>query len=156
MIGILLAVSKNGVIGRNGKLPWYISEDLRYFKRLTMNKSIVMGRRTFDAIGKPLQNRDNYVVTHDAAFSSNRVTVLTDVEEIRQIKGDVFIIGGAEIVKQSIRFADRLYLTQIDQEVEGDVFVHIDLSKWELVSNTPGEGTEEFTYAFSVYERKAR
>lgn len=155
MISVLLAISKNGVIGRNGKLPWHISEDLRYFKRLTRNNSVVMGRKTFDAIGKALPNRNNYVVTRDSTFVAKDVTVLNDIKEIDSIEGDVFMIGGAQIVQQTIETVDRLYLTEIDQEVEGDVFAHIDLSKWRLVSKTPGQGTDQFTYAFCVYERNA-
>lgn len=153
MIAILLAISQNGVIGRNGELPWHIPEDLRYFKRLTTNHSIVMGRRTFDAIGKPLPNRDNYVITRDATFCADGVTIIQDIEDIQTIEGDVFIIGGAEIVRQTIHFADRLFLTEIDQEVEGDVSIHIDFSQWKLVSKTPGEGTQAFTYAFTIYHR---
>lgn len=155
MIGILLAVSKNGVVGRDGKLPWHIPEDLRYFKRLTLNHSVVMGRKTFDSIGTALPNRVNYVVTRDVTFSAKGVTVLTAVEDIRKIEGDVFIIGGAELVKQTIGFANCLYLTEVDQEVVGDTCVDIDLSKWKLVSRTPGKGTEDFTYTFAVYERDA-
>lgn len=156
MISILLARSQNGVIGKDNRLPWHIPEDLRYFKRLTTGKSIVMGRRTFTAIGHALPNRTNYVLTRDTSFKAENVHVLNDVLDIQAIPDDVVIIGGASIIRQTLYMAEILHITEIHADIEGDTVIAIDLSEWVLQTSTPGnqDRTLPFEYDFNVYVRK--
>lgn len=156
MISILLAKSRNNVIGKDNALPWHIPEDLRYFKKRTTGNSVVMGRRTFESIGRPLPNRENYVLTHDPAFHAENVYVIHSIEDIRRIPGEVFIIGGASLVKQTLSMADVLYLTEIHADVEGDTFLNVDLSNWVLRESMAGnqDRSSEFEYDFNVYVRK--
>lgn len=156
MICILLAMARNGVIGRDNDLPWHIPEDLKYFKNLTTGKSVVMGRSTFDSIGHALPNRTNYVLTRDPSFQSEAVHVLHSVDDIHSIPGTVFVIGGASVVKQVLPMADMLYLTQIHEDVEGDTFVELDLSDWTLQETIPGNENQAHPlhYDFTVYVRK--
>ncbi len=161
MISHIAAVSKNRVIGREGELPWKLSEDLKYFKARTLNKSIIMGRKTFDSIGKPLADRRNIVVTRDKEWSRPGVEVFHNVlEAIRDCQkqspsfGDeIMIVGGAEIYSQTLFLAQRLYLTLIDMEVEGDAFYPDWEEEFELkekVERTDGE----IKYSFCLFERK--
>lgn len=156
MISMLLVKSQNNVIGRNNSLPWHIPEDLRYFRKLTMGKSVVMGRRTFQAIGRALPGRENYVLTHDDSFHAKNVHVIHDIKDILAISGDVVIIGGASLVQQTLDLVDVLYLTELHTEVDGDTFVDIDLSQWKLQQSVPGNRTKDipFEYDFNVYVRK--
>lgn len=127
-ISIIAAVSKNNVIGRDGKLPWHISEDLKRFKRLTSGHVIIMGRKTFESIGRPLPNRTNIIITRDKNFTPEEVVVTHSVEEAldmgreKEERGEVFIIGGGQIYTQSMRYADKLYLTVVEEEIEGDTY----------------------------------
>ncbi|QQE77228.1 dihydrofolate reductase [Alicyclobacillus sp. SO9] len=156
MISILLAKSRNGVIGKNNGMPWHIPEDLRYFKKLTTGKNIVMGRRTYTAIGRALPHRINYVVTRDTSFTAQNVHVLHHIDAITRIPGDVVIIGGGSIIEQTIHLAQVLYITEIDAVIEGNTTVEIDLSDWVLTSSTPGNQDKRspFEYSFNVYVRK--
>ncbi len=156
MISILLAMSRNGVIGKNNSLPWHLPEDLQYFKQLTTGNSIVMGRKTFESIGRALPNRTNYVLTHDPLFMAEHVHVIHDVKDIVTLPGNVFIIGGASLVKQTLEFADTLYLTEIHANIEGDTFIEIDFSRWILQKSIRGNQNKdsEFEYDFNVYVRK--
>lgn len=160
MISHIAAVSKNRVIGSNGDLPWKISEDLKYFKARTLNKSIIMGRKTFDSLGKPLPERRNIVVTRDKEWARPGVTVFHNVlEAIRDCQkqnhdfGDeIMIVGGAEIYKQTLFLAQRLYLTLIDIEVEGDAHYPEWEDEFELkekVDRTDGK----IKYSFCLFER---
>lgn len=138
-ISIIAAVSKNNVIGRDGKLPWHISEDLKRFKRLTSGHVIIMGRKTFESIGRPLPNRTNIIITRDKNFTPEEVVVTHSVEEALDIgrekeeRGEVFIIGGGQIYTQSMRYADKLYLTVVEEEIEGDTYFP-DYSEFKKVS----------------------
>lgn len=156
MIAILLAISQNGAIGKENRLPWRIPEDLRYFKKLTTGKNVVMGRRTFMSIGRALPDRENYILTHDQSFQAQGVHVINHIEDIVAIPGDVFVIGGASLVKQVLQMADMLYLTELHTNVEGDTFLDIDFTEWELIWSTPGNPQKfaTFKYDFNVYIRK--
>lgn len=123
MISVIVAHDRNRVVGLNGKLPWHISEDLKWFKQVTSNKTVLMGRKTFESLGKPLPNRNNIVLTRDSSFSCEGVEVINSIRDLSmQIEEEIFVIGGSEVYKQFIPFACRLYITYIDYEFEGDTF----------------------------------
>ena len=150
-ISIIAAVADNGVIGAAGKIPWHVSDDLKRFKRLTLGHPVVMGRKTYDSLGKPLSGRRNLVLTRGPAipgvecFSDLTGALATCVCET------VFIIGGAEVYRQALPLANTLLLTHVHRQVEGDTkFPEYDSSRWQEV------GREEHTdYAFVEYRLRA-
>lgn len=124
MLYHVVAVSRNGVIGKDGKLPWHFSADLKFFKNLTTGHTVIMGRKTFDSIGKPLPNRRNIVISRSAPASVPGVEFAAGIEEAVKLaqEGDTFIIGGASIYKETLDLVDGIYLTQIAADYEGDTF----------------------------------
>jgi len=127
-ISLIVAVSRNGVIGRDNQLPWHLPEDLKYFKSVTMGKPILMGRKTYDSIGRPLPGRTNIVITRDPDWRADGVEVagslqgaMTLAEQACASAGaeEIMVIGGEQIYRMTLPVADRLYLTQVDAEVEG-------------------------------------
>jgi dihydrofolate reductase len=136
-ISIIVAMAKNRVIGANNKLPWHISDDLKRFKQLTMGHTLIMGRKTFDSIGRPLPGRVNIVVSRNPSLSIPGAIVVPSLEEaIAKTKGEkAYVIGGSEIFAQALPLAAHIDLTQIDAEVEGDVFFpEISESTWQETS----------------------
>lgn len=147
-ISFIVAVARNGVIGRDGDLPWRLSSDLKLFRRLTMGKPVVMGRRTWATLKrKPLDGRDNIVVTRDRDFSAPGAIVVHSTEEALAIArtkaqaagaDEIMIIGGAEIYRALLPRADRLYLTEVAAEPGGDAhFAPVDFAAWREVSREP-------------------
>lgn len=163
-ISTIAAVAKNNVIGRDNKLLWHIPEDLKHFKKTTMGKPVVMGRKTFESLGKPLPGRPNIVVSRSHApeggkegaffYSSIDEAIKAAKELAAEMKVDeIFILGGGEIYKQTLDMTDRLYLTMIEREYEGDAFFpSFDRSEWKIVSEDHRDGDPAFT--FVVLERK--
>lgn len=127
-VSLIAAISQNNVIGKDGELPWHISEDLKRFKKLTTGHVVIMGRKTFESVGRPLPNRTNILVTRDPDFVIGGCLIAHSLEEALDIgrekeeNGEIFIIGGGQIYSQSMQLADKLYLTIVEQKVEGDVF----------------------------------
>jgi dihydrofolate reductase len=158
MISLLWAMDKNRGIGLNNELPWRLPEDLKYFKRVTMGKPIAMGRKTYDSIGRPLPGRENIVITRRQGLTIEGCTVIHDVKElVKREEEELFVIGGAEIFKEILPYADRLYITEIYEEFKADTFFpEIDMSEWELIESTPGIKDEKnpYNYVFFVYQRK--
>ncbi len=166
LTSLIVAVAKNGVIGRDGGLPWRIPSDLKTFRRLTMGKPIVMGRRTFQSIGKPLDGRDNIVVSRDPFFTAEGVTVFSNVPEalilaraLARTNGtdEVMIIGGAEIFNLALPEVSRVYWTEIDGAPEGDVhFPPLDPAQWHEVSSEalPRGPRDEFGAVLRIFERR--
>lgn len=164
-VALVVAVAENGVIGKDGKLPWHISSDLKFFRAITMNKPIVMGRKTYDSIGKPLDGRDNIVVTRNAAFQAEGVFVAGDVEQAMELArnkarergaNEISVIGGAQIYAATLPFADIIYLTEVHDEPDGDAFFpEIDKDTWREVSRERREAGEQDSadYSFVVLER---
>jgi dihydrofolate reductase len=164
---LVIAAGQNGVIGRDGGLPWRIPSDLKTFRRLTMGKPIVMGRKTFLSIGRPLDGRDNIVVSRDPIFSADGVTVLTDLDEalvlaraLARTNGsdEVMIIGGADIFAATLPLATRVYWTEVMGSPEGDtVFPALDPAAWREVSAEPlvRDPRDEFDAVLRIYERVA-
>jgi len=143
-LALVVAAAKNGVIGKDGKLPWRIPEDLKHFKRVTVGHAVIMGRKTWDSIGKPLVDRRNIVVTRDAALQIPGVEVVTSVEEAiaraRENDDEPRVIGGAEIYARTLPLATRIYLTEVNRDVEGDAFLPaLDRSEWREVERRVGE-----------------
>jgi dihydrofolate reductase len=130
----VVAAARNGVIGHTNGLPWRLPADLAFFKRLTMGHPIIMGRKTYESIGKPLPGRLNIVVTRSAGFQAQGCTVVGTLEEAYRAAGDapeVFIIGGAQIYEAAFATADRIYLTEVESRVEGDTFFpRFDRNEW--------------------------
>jgi dihydrofolate reductase len=162
-ISLIVAVSRNGAIGLNNQLPWYLPEDLKYFKSVTMGKPLIMGRKTFDSIGRPLPGRANIVLTRDPQWTSDGVKVVQSVEqalvagEIACEAADVdeiMVIGGEQIYRMTIDLADRIYLTQVDTNVEGDAFFpDIDLNNWSQTRVKLPEIIDKHPYRFLVLDR---
>ena len=161
-ISLLLAASENNVIGKDNKLPWHLPDDLKYFKNLTWGLPILMGRKTFDSIGKPLPGRKSIVITRNDAWQHEGVEVVHAINDaIQRAEGfgakEIFVIGGAEIFKTALPAAARIYLTRIHHQFDGDVFFpEIKEDKWHLVSNRFCEKDEKNAYdhTYQVWERK--
>jgi len=145
-LALVVAVSENGVIGRDGGLPWHIPEDLRHFKQRTLGHAIVMGRRTYDSIGRPLPGRRNIVVTRQRSLEipgCDVVHSLSEAIELARAGGDdePRIIGGASLYAESLPLATRLILTEVHQSIEGDTFFPaFDRAQWREVLRTDGDG----------------
>lgn len=161
IVSCIVATAKNNVIGKDNDIPWYLPADLKYFKKTTLEHHIIMGRNCYRSIGKPLPKRTNVILTRDPYFISSSCLVAHSVEEALTMafengEKEAFIIGGGQIYEQSIKFWDKLYLTEVDLEVDGDVFFpDIDMGEWELVWEEFHEKDEknEYNYTFKVYQR---
>ncbi|USG67038.1 dihydrofolate reductase [Brevibacillus ruminantium] len=156
MISLLVAHTRNRVIGKDGVMPWHLPNDLKHVKELTTGKTIVMGRKTFESIGRPLPNRRNVVLTRSRDFAPEGVEVVHSKEEILAL-GDIIIFGGAELYRQFLEEADRLYITEIDIETEGDTFFpEWDPQAFQLVWKKEGMVDEKnpVPHTFALYERK--
>ena len=153
MISIIVAIAKNGVIGDKNTLLWHLREDMIHFRTITSGHPVVMGRKTYDSIGRPLPKRTNVVITRDTELQIEGCTMahsLTEAVEMFDSSEEVFIIGGAQIYNQAMPLADRLYLTIIDKEYEGDSsFPEIDYNRWRQISCEKFERGEEFEYPLS-------
>ncbi|WP_374193947.1 dihydrofolate reductase [Alkalihalobacillus sp. BA299] len=161
LISFLVAMDKNRVIGKDNDLPWRLPADLAYFKKVTMGHPIVMGRKTYESIGRPLPGRENIIITRNQNYSAEGCTVLHSLDDVKKVIDDstkeVFIIGGAEIFKEAFPIADKLYITHIDEAFEGDTyFPAFSDQEWKEVSREKGVKDEKnpYDYYFSVYERK--
>jgi dihydrofolate reductase len=157
-ISLIAALAANRVIGRDNRLPWHLPEDLRRFKRLTMGHALVMGRKTFESIGRPLPGRETIVITRQEGYAPPGVTVAHSVDEaLAQARGDeVFVAGGEEIFRQTLGRAGRLYLTRIHAEIPGNTwFPDFDEREWRLVEREDREpaGEVPFAYSFLTYDR---
>lgn len=154
---MIMAMDCNKLIGKTGGLPWHISSDLKYFKRVTMNKPIVMGRVTFDSIGKPLPGRTNIVITRDANWNEPGVVVAGSLQEglnaaREQGAEEAMVIGGASICKLAMPVTERLYLTVIDHEFAGDTWLDsFDWNDWTIVSEDPHDERGDGGYQFCYY-----
>lgn len=162
MLSIIVAVAKNNVIGKDNKLLWHLSEDLKRFKRLTMNKNIIMGRKTFESLGRVLPNRKHIILCNDMNLIINdeNVLVLDNISKLDYYinsNDENFVIGGGTIYKLLMPFVSKLYVTHIDEAFEGDVyFPEIDLKIWKKISEEDGVTNEEnpYSYKYVTYIRK--
>ena len=166
-ISIIAAIATNGVIGRNGQLPWHLSKDLQRFKRLTMGHTIIMGRRTWESIGRPLPGRKTIVVTrqHDYSIDSTSVQIAASLDDALQraeLEGEeeAFIVGGAELYSEALPQADRFYFTEVAADVKGDTYFPMNFDtfewdEWESLETEAHEADSENDYAciFVTYQR---
>ena len=164
-IALVVAVAENGVIGNEGKLPWHLSSDLKFFRKVTMNKPLIMGRKTFESIGKPLDGRDNIVISRNSSLKAPGVLAAADLEEALELArakarargaDEIPIIGGAQIYELALPRADRIYLTRVHASPDGDTrFPEIDKTQWRETSRErfcagPKDSAD---YSFVVLER---
>lgn len=161
MISIIVAASENDVIGRQGDLPWRLSDDLKHFKAITMGKPIVMGRKTWESIGRPLPGRQNIVITRQGGFAAEGCDVVASLDEAIASAGDadeIVVIGGSQIYALALPLADRIYLTRVHADVEGDAsFPAVDATRFCLVADEHHDADErnEFAFSFRVYDKAA-
>jgi len=167
-ISLIVAAADNRCIGINNALPWYLPEDLKYFKRVTMGKPIIMGRKTFESIGKPLPGRTNIVITRDGdrfksvpslVIATSRDAALQLARDVAERDGveEAMVIGGAGIYELFLPRADRLYYTRVQASINGDAFFpDVNWSEWNLVSTEDhkASGNNPYDYRFCVYDRK--
>jgi dihydrofolate reductase len=163
---MIVATAQNRVIGRDNALPWYLPNDLKYFKQTTLGKPVIMGRKTYESIGKPLPGRTNIVITRQTDYLPEGVKVVHSVAEARDLAESVclidgqeeaMIMGGAEIYTLALPDADRLYLTEVHADVDGDAyFPEYDKTEWQEISREDfnAEGPNPYNYSFVVYDKK--
>lgn len=164
IISTIVAKAKNNVIGKDNDIPWYLPADLKYFKKTTLNHHIIMGRKCFQSIGKPLPKRTNVIVTRNPFYIVSNCYIASSVEEALEIarengEEEAIIIGGGEIYKLTQSLWDKMYITEVDTEIEGDIyFPEIDTDKWNKVSEEFHEKDtkNEYDYSFLVYEKKGK
>jgi dihydrofolate reductase len=159
IVSLVAAMSEKRVIGKNGQLPWHLPKDLQHFKKLTVDRTVIMGRKTFDEIKRPLDNRRNVVITRNPGFQPHGVTIVPSLDEALALgatETEVFVIGGGEIFRLALPRADRLYLTVIHARIEGDTwFPAFDSAAWVLEEEERHEADDKHAYAFSFrrYQR---
>ena len=154
-LALIVAVAENGVIGRDNALPWHISEDLRYFKQVTSGKTVIMGRKTFQSIGRPLPNRTNIVVTRDPGFQAAGILAAHSLDDAlsKAGEGEAMVIGGSSLFEESLPRAERFYLTEIHRAYEGDVrFPDWDRAVWREASRRFVAGDPDIS--FVLFERR--
>jgi dihydrofolate reductase len=153
-ISIIVAASANNVIGADGGLPWYLPEDLRRFKKTTMGKPMIMGRATFESIGRALPGRRSIVLTRQRDFDAEGCEVVPTIDAALASAGnadEVMIIGGGEIYRQFLPMADRIYLTRVQAEINGDTsFPELDMSEWDVVAVEEYPAGDEREIGFDV------
>lgn len=157
-LSIIAAVARNGVIGIANRLPWHLPEDLQHFKRLTMGHHILMGRKTFESIGRPLPGRVMVILTRDPGYAAPGCLTAPGLADALALSGDdpeVFVVGGAELYAQALPLADRLYLTEIQRDYEGDArFPAFDRARWTEEARERHSSPEGLDYHFVTYRRR--
>lgn len=166
IFALIAARAANGVIGRDGGLPWRIPADMRHFRRITLDKPVVMGRKTWTSIGRPLPRRTNIVISRDVGFKADGANVADSLEAAVKLAleaaetlqaNEIMVIGGEAVYAGLLPRARRLYLTEIAAEIHGDArFPDFDTSAWQLISSDPGPAEEAvpFPYRFDIWERR--
>lgn len=165
-VSMIVAAAQNGTIGRDNALPWRLPDDLRYFRRVTMGKPVVMGRRTFDAIGRALPGRDNIVVSRNPAFTAAGASVVHDLDEAftratasaqSSTVDEWMLLGGAQLYAAAMPRIQRLYLTRVHADIAGDAHLPpLDMGEWQEMSREehPAGGGNEFPFSFIVLQRR--
>lgn len=166
LLSVIVAVAENGVVGVDNTLPWRLPEDLKYFKKVTMGKPIVMGRKTYESIGRPLPGRPNIVISRNPGFRAPGVRVVGSIDSALELanelaqgdgQNELMVIGGAAIYALAIPMADRLYLTEVHAEYSGDAFFPaVDLEQWLEISREHhlSQNADSPAFSFLVYERR--
>lgn len=157
----VVAIDRKHCIGKDNQLAWHIPEDLKHFKEITTGGIVIMGRKTFESIGKPLPNRINWVITRDTAWTADGVKVAHSLEQALELasndctNGKLFIIGGGEIYRQSIDIADVLEITRVDLNIGGDAFYPSIPSDFKLIKSEPNVSQEGIGFTFETYQHMA-
>lgn len=153
-ISIIVAASANNVIGADGQLPWRLPEDLKHFKSITMGKPMIMGRATFDAIGCALPGRKSIVLSRQQGFEAEGCVVVPTIDAALEAAGDaeeVMVIGGGEIYRQLLPVADRIYMTRIQADIEGDTrFPELDMNEWDVIAVEEYPAGDEREFGFDI------
>lgn len=164
---IIAAIAENGVIGRDGGLPWRLSSDLKRFKQLTMGNAILMGRKTWESIGRPLPGRKSVVISRQSEYdpgyaevivAANLDEALAQARNLEDVGDELFVIGGARIYEMCLSRADRMVITRVHVEVEGDVwFPEVDWGAWELLVEDPHEAgdNDDYAHTYEIWLRKS-
>jgi dihydrofolate reductase len=154
MISLIAACGENQVIGYKNQLPWHLPNDLKHFKKITTGHTIVMGRSTYESIGRPLPNRKNIVLTHNRAFTAEGITVVHHFDEVIALE-EVMVIGGASVYQQFLPYAEYLYITKIHHAFAGDAFFpDWDRQQFELIAQEEGIEDEQNLYPHTFYQYK--
>lgn len=165
-LSLIVAAAENRCIGVNNKLPWYLPEDLKYFKRVTMGKPVIMGRKTWESIGKPLPGRTNIVITSNKNYQAEGAEIVNSMSEAIELAeckagkdsvDELMVIGGEGIYCLCLSQCDRLYYTRVHAEVQGDAFFpELDWDEWELINTESYEASNDnpYAYSFCVYDRR--
>ena len=161
MLSIIVAKAKNNVIGKNNQLIWHLPEDLKHFKELTTGHTIIMGKNTFESLGRVLPNRKHIVFAYDGELNIDdenvqRVSSIEDIKDLIECDEEAFVIGGAMMYKVLMPYCKKMYITEIDEEFNGDVsFPEIDLTKWQIIDSKPGIKNEKnaLNYRYVTYQR---
>jgi dihydrofolate reductase len=158
-ISLIVAMDEAGLIGRDGQLPWRLPEDLRHFRRLTLGKTILMGRRTFESLGKPLDGRENWVLTRAVHFRPEGCRVFSDFDAAlsAHTRGELMVIGGAALFLQALPLADRIYLTRVHARLEGDIrFPEVRWQDWRETErrDLPADERHAYPLSFVTLERQ--
>ena len=158
-LSLIVAMASNRTIGLNNQMPWHLSADLKKFKKITMGQPIIMGRKTFESIDRPLPGRQNIIISRNPDYQQEGCLVFNDLDSALQScasNDEVFVIGGATLYAATLARADRLYITEIQQAFAGDTwFPEINPSEWQVVTREDinNDNTVDFNYSFIVYER---
>jgi len=159
-ITLIVAAAENNAIGKDNQMPWHLPNDFKYFKKTTLGHSVVMGRKTFDSIGKPLPERRNIILTRDQDYTSPDVDVANSVDDVLTYCRDereIFVIGGANVFKQFMPLAQKVYLTRVHTAIDGDAFFpELSENEWQLTRSEHHQKDEKhaFDYSFEVWERR--
>jgi dihydrofolate reductase len=159
-ISLIVAMASNRVIGNNNVMPWHLSADLKKFKQITMGSPILMGRKTFESIGRPLPGRTNIILSRNSEYRQDECLVFNDIEKAIkkacESSGEIFVIGGADLYEAMLPIADALYITIINREFQGDAFFpDIDMNEWSEVEREDiyDDPDTAFTYSFLKFEK---
>jgi dihydrofolate reductase len=159
-IALVVAMARNGVIGRDNALPWRLPDEMAHFRRVTMGKPVVMGRRTWESLRKPLAGRANIVVTHQQGYRADGALVVHSFAQALEAAGDaeeICVIGGSTLYGEVLPLADMIYLTEVDADVEGDTrFPHFERREWEETGIARHEADDRHAYPFRIIELRRR
>jgi len=158
-VSLIVAVSRNGVIGKQSELPWHLPDEMARFKQITMGHPIIMGRKTHESIGRTLPGRQNIIISHNSDFKAEGCTVVGSLEAALKVAGaadEVFIIGGASIYEMAMPRASKLYLTRVDADIDGDKYFTFDSTEWEQIGleRHPADEKNKFGFEFQEWIKK--
>lgn len=157
MVSLIVCHANQNVIGFKNKMPWHLPADLKHVKKLTEDNTIVMGRKTFESIGRPLPNRKNVILTTDEDYTADGADIIHDIKEIKKFQGKVFIFGGSGVYQQTMDLVDEMYVTRIYETFAGDTFFpDYDLSAWTIVGRQKGtvDTKNKYPHEFLKLTRK--